>query len=66
MNSSFFKNLGPIRYSVIKEHFESIPININEDTLFNEFTSVKNLKVTVQLSVVNLCIKNLEMTTLLL
>ena len=45
MNSSFFKNLGPIRYSVIKEHFESIPININEDTRFNEFTSIKNLKV---------------------
>ena len=45
MKSSFFKNLGPIRYSEIKEHFESIPINIDEDTPFNEFTSIKNLKV---------------------
>ena len=45
MKSSFFKNLGPIRYSAIKEHFESIPINIDEDTSFNEFTSIKNLKV---------------------
>ena len=44
MKSSFFKNLGPIRYSSIKEYFESIPININEDTTFNEFTSIKNLK----------------------
>ena len=44
MKSSFFKNLGPIRYSAIKEHFESIPINIDEDTPFNEFTSIKNLK----------------------
>jgi len=45
MKSSFFKNLGPISYSDIKEHFESIPINIDEDTYFNEFTSIKNLKV---------------------
>ena len=45
MKSSFFKNLGPISYSAIKEHFESIPINIDEDTPFNEFTSIKNLKV---------------------
>ena len=45
MKSSFFKNLGPIKYSVIKEHLDSIPINIEEGTLFNEFTSIKNLKV---------------------
>ena len=44
MKSSFFKNLGPIRYSAIKEHFESMPVNIDEDTPFNEFTSIKNLK----------------------
>ena len=45
MKSSFVKNLGPIKYSAIKEHFESIPINIDDDTPFNEFTSIKNLKV---------------------
>ena len=44
MKSSFFKNLGPISYSAIKKHFESIPIYIDEDTSFNEFTSIKNLK----------------------
>ena len=44
MKSSFFKNLGPIRYSAIKEYFESMPVNIDEDTPFNEFTSIKNLK----------------------
>ena len=30
MKSSFVKNLGPIRYSAIKELFESTPINIDE------------------------------------
>ena len=45
MKSSFFKNLGPIRYSEIKELFESMSINIDDDAYFNEFTSIKNLKV---------------------
>ncbi|MFL2900851.1 MAG: UDP-3-O-(3-hydroxymyristoyl)glucosamine N-acyltransferase [Candidatus Pelagibacterales bacterium] len=44
MKSSFFKNLGPIKYTTINEHLECTPINIDEDTSFNEFTSIKNLK----------------------
>ena len=44
MKLSFFKNLGPIRFTTIKEHLECIPININDDTYFKEFTSIKNLK----------------------
>ena len=43
MKSSFFKNLGPISFTTIKKHLECRPININEDTSFNEFTGIKNL-----------------------
>ena len=44
MKSSFFKNLGPIKFTTIKEHLECTPINIDGNTSFNEFTSIKNLK----------------------
>ncbi len=43
MKSSFFKNLGPISFTKIKEHLECTPINVDEDTSFNDFTSIKNL-----------------------
>ncbi len=43
MKSSFFKNLGPVSLTTIKEHLECSPINIDEDTSFDEFTSIKNL-----------------------
>ena len=44
MNPSFFKNLGPIRFTEIKDNLECKPINIDESTYFDEFTSIKNLK----------------------
>ena len=44
MNPSFFKNLGPVSYTAIKENLECTRINIDKDTYFNEFTSIKNLK----------------------
>ena len=44
MKSSFFKNLGPISFTEIKKHLECTPINVDENTSFNEFTSIKNLK----------------------
>ncbi len=44
MKSSFFKNLGPISLSAIKEHIDCKPINIEEEAYFNEFTSIKNLQ----------------------
>ncbi len=43
MKSSFFKNLGPISITRIKEHLECVSINIDEDALFHEFTSIKHL-----------------------
>ena len=43
MKSSFFKNLGPINLTTIKEYIECTPINIGEGAFFNEFTSIKNL-----------------------
>ncbi len=43
MKSSFFKNLGPISYSSIKEHINCTPVNIDENKYFNDFTSIKNL-----------------------
>ena len=43
MKSSFFKNLGPISFTKIKEHLECTHINIGEDSSFNELTSIKNL-----------------------
>ncbi len=43
MKSSFFKNLGPISITTIKENLEFTSININEDISFNDFTSIKNL-----------------------
>ena len=43
MNSSFFKNLGPISFTKIKEHLECTSVNIDNDISFNEFTSIKNL-----------------------
>ncbi len=43
MKSSFFKNLGPISITKIKENLDCTLINIGEDTSFNEFTSIKNL-----------------------
>ena len=44
MKSSFFKDLGPIRFSTIKEQLECTPVNIDNDTFFSEFTSIKSLK----------------------
>tara|TARA_A100001011_G_scaffold205489_1_gene213635 strand:- start:247 stop:1224 length:978 start_codon:yes stop_codon:yes gene_type:complete len=44
MKSSFFKNLGPIKFTTIKDHLECKPISIDEGDSFNEFTSIKNLK----------------------
>ncbi len=44
MKSGFFKNLGPISLSTIKEHIECKPIDIDEEAYFNEFTSIKNLQ----------------------
>jgi len=44
MKSSFFKNLGPIKFTTIKEHLECESSSIDEETSFNEFTSIKNLK----------------------
>ena len=43
MKSSFFKNLGPISFTKIKEHLKCTPINIDKDSSFNELTSIKNL-----------------------
>ena len=43
MKSSFFKNLGPVKFTTIKEHSECEPIRIDKETSFNEFTSIKNL-----------------------
>ena len=43
MKSSFFKNLGPISFTTIKEHLECLPVNIDEGIFFNDFTSIKNL-----------------------
>ena len=43
MKSSFFKNLGPINFTAIKEYIECTPFNIAEDASFNEFTSIKYL-----------------------
>ena len=43
MNSSFFKNLGPISFTTIKNHLECTAVNIDEDASFNDFTSIKNL-----------------------
>ena len=43
MKSSFFKNLGPISFTHIKENLECTSINIDRDTSFNEFTSIDNL-----------------------
>ncbi len=44
MKSSFFKNLGPISLTTIKEHLKCTAINIDEDASYDEFTSIKNLK----------------------
>ena len=44
MRSSFFKNLGPIGFTTIKEHLKCTSVNIDEGTSFNEFTGIKNLK----------------------
>ncbi len=43
MKSSFFKNLGPISITAIKELIECTTVNIDKDANFNEFTSIKNL-----------------------
>ncbi len=43
MKSSFFKNLGPISFTTIMEQIECTPINIDQETSFNNFTSIKNL-----------------------
>ena len=43
MISSFFKNLGPIKFTTIKEHLECESVRIDEETSFNEFTGIKNL-----------------------
>jgi len=45
MKSSFFKNLGPISFKTIKEHVECDGVNIEKDTFFYQFTSIKNLDV---------------------
>ena len=45
MNSSFFKNLGPISFNTIKKHLECTSVNIDEDASFNDFTSIKKLNV---------------------
>ena len=43
MISSFFKNLGPISFAEIKEQLKCTATNIDENTHFSEFTSIKNL-----------------------
>tara|TARA_B100001093_G_scaffold428060_1_gene422696 strand:- start:1779 stop:2756 length:978 start_codon:yes stop_codon:yes gene_type:complete len=44
MQPSFFKKLGPIKFSIINKLLECTPIKIDEDTSFDELTSIKNLK----------------------
>ena len=44
MRPSFFKNLGPIKFAEIKDNLDCKPINIDESSSFDEFTSIKNLK----------------------
>ncbi len=44
MKSSFFKNLGPISFTDIKDHLDCVSINVDEDASFTEFTSIRNLK----------------------
>ncbi len=43
MYPSFFKNLGPIRFTEIKDNLDCTPINIDESYSFNQFTSIRNL-----------------------